>query len=103
MPARVPHPVCDEHVNKSQSICGHQTHFVQRDKGVKLHNGKVVAEENERRDVDNVLWAVPQVRQELGRARREQPYEIGDNHVPGAKVSESNVSGERHTYHQGRW
>ena len=103
MPARVPHPVCDEHVNKSQSICGHQTHFVQRDKGVKLHNGKVVAEEDECGYVNNVLRAVPKMRQELRCARCQQPDEITNDDVPESGVRHGNYKNIRETYHQGKW
>jgi hypothetical protein len=49
---------------------------VEREKGVKLHNGEIVPEEDERRDVDDVTGRMPEMREELSGTGSEKPDNV---------------------------
>ena len=73
-------------------------------KRIKFHNGKVVAEQNECRHVNDILWPTPQMREELGRTCSREPDNVTREDVPG--VSRQHHGGVRiftDTYHHGRW
>jgi len=50
--------------------------FVEREKSVKLHNGEIVPEEDERRDVDDVTGRMPEMREELSGTGSEKPDNV---------------------------
>ena len=52
---------------------------------VKLHDGEVVTKEDERGDVNDILWSVPEVREQFGGTRRHEPDDITDHHIPVGK------------------
>lgn len=58
------------------------TNLVEREQGIKLHDSKVVTERNKGRNVDDILRAVPQVRQELGGTGSAKPNGITRQNVP---------------------
>lgn len=59
-----------------------ETNLVQRNQSIKFHDRKVVAESNERRDVNNILRPIPQMRQKLRSSRCGQPDSITRQNVP---------------------
>lgn len=63
-PARVPQPVCCA-VKKNSRPDGRDmdANLVQGQERVDFHDGEVVAEQDERRHVDDILWSSPQVRE----------------------------------------
>lgn len=48
-----------------------------------LHDREVIPKQNECWDVNDVLRAVPEMREELGRSRGSKPDEVARDHVPG--------------------
>ena len=54
------------------------------DERIKLHDGEVVTESDEGRDVDDVAGVVPEMRHELERARRGEPDGVAQNDIPGS-------------------
>ena len=55
---------------------------MKREQSVDLHDREVVSEQDERGHVDDVLRAVPEMREELGCARCEEPDEVTDDNIP---------------------
>ena len=49
---------------------------------VKLHDGEVVTEGDKGRDVDDVLGTVPEMGEELGGTRGEEPDEVRHQDIP---------------------
>ena len=67
-----------------------------------LHDREVVPKQNECRDVNDVLRAVPEMREELGRSRGSKPDDVARDHVPRvlSRVTLSVVI--LSTYHHGK-
>jgi hypothetical protein len=65
-----------------------KTNLVQRNQGVELHDSKVVAERDKRRDIDDVLGAMPEMGQQLGSTGCAQPHSITRENVPIKIISE---------------
>lgn len=70
------------------------THFVQRAQCVELHDGKVITEEDEGRDVDDVLRSVPQMGEKLHRAGGNEPDQIRDENFPKDALSKPEFSSQ---------
>ena len=58
------------------------THLVECKESVQLHHCEVVSEEDEGGNVDDVLWAVPEMREQLGGTRRHEPDDVTDHDIP---------------------
>lgn len=67
-----------------------------------FHDREVVPKKNECRDVNNVLRAIPEMREELGRSRGSKPDKIAQNHVPRALSRVTLLVVILSTYHQGK-
>jgi hypothetical protein len=52
------------------------------EQGVYLHYREVVPEQNECRDVNDILRAVPEMREELGCSRGGEPHEVAQDYIP---------------------
>lgn len=62
------------------------TDFVKGEQSVHLHDGEVVTEGDEGRDVNDVLGTVPQVRQKLEGTSHSEPSHIGQDDFPDGKM-----------------
>ena len=68
-----------------------------------LHDREVVPKQNECRDVNDVLRAVPEMREELGRSRGRKPDNVARDYVP-RELSRVILSAMiLSTYHHGKW
>lgn len=63
-----------------------KTDLVKGDESVELHDGKVVAEGDKGRDVNDIFWMVPKMRQQLGCSRQREPNHITQNDVPTSRA-----------------
>ena len=53
-----------------------QTHLVQRAKGINFHDCEIISENDVGRDINNMRWLVPQVREEFKCACCQKPDEV---------------------------
>lgn len=81
-PARVPQPVYDVGECGWQGNEGKNANLMQGQERVKFHNGEVIAEQNERRHVNDILRSIPQVREQLGSTCSRKPDDIAQEDVP---------------------
>jgi len=58
------------------------TGLVQGQERINFHNGEVVAEQNECGHVYDILWSIPQVREQLGSTCSRKPDEVTDEDIP---------------------
>lgn len=68
-----------------------------------LHDREVVPKQNECRDVNNVLRAVPEMWEELGRSRGSKPDRVAQDHVPRVLSRVALSVMMLSTYHHGKW
>lgn len=61
-----------------------KTNLVQGQERINLHNGEVVAEQNECGHVYDILWSIPQVREKLGSTCSRKPDDVTDEDIPAA-------------------
>ena len=59
---------------------------MQREQCVELHDGEVVSEKNESRNVDDVLWTIPQMWKQLCCTRCHKPHYVTYYHIPIKRV-----------------
>lgn len=66
-----------------------------------LHDREVIPKQNECRDVDDVLRAVPEMREKLGGSRGSKPDGVAQDHVPRilSRVTSIVIPS---TYHHGK-
>jgi len=70
---------------------------------VYLHDREVVTKQYECRDVNDVLRAVPEMWEELGRSRGSKPDGIAQDHVPRVLSRMALSVVILSTYHHGKW
>ncbi len=68
-----------------------------------LHDREVVPKQNECGDVNDVLRAVPEMREELGRSRGSKPDHVAQDHIPMALSRVPLQVVILSTYHHGKW
>jgi hypothetical protein len=68
-----------------------------------LHDREVVPKQNKCGDVNDVLRAVPEMREELGRPRGRKPDDVAQDYVPMILSRMSLQVVILGTYHHGKW
>lgn len=61
---------------------GKNANLVQGHECIELHNGEVVTKQNECRHVNDILWSLPQVREQFGGTCSRKPDNITREDVP---------------------
>jgi hypothetical protein len=76
---------------------------MKRKQRIYLHDCEVVPKQNKCGDVNDVLRAVPEMREELGRSRGRKPDNVAQDHVPMVLSHMSLRVVILSTYHHGKW
>jgi len=74
---------------------GTPTSLMKGEQGVYLHYREVVPEQNECRDVNDILRAVPEMGEELGRSRGGEPDEVAQDYIPPRQMKASVIRRNR--------
>lgn len=72
---------------------------MQCEQRIELHDCEVVPEEDERRDVYDVHWPVPEMRQKLRCTSRKQPDAVTEYNVPPWQMVAAVHDGDRRLVH----
>jgi len=59
---------------------------MKRKKGIQLHNRKIVPEQDECGDVDNMAGCVPEVRKELSGTCCKEPDQVREDDIPPGQM-----------------